>query len=271
MIENLLKNHKYQFIMFCYVYHAEASRANLQVNDDLHLIHVTKGSGIITMDDSACPISRGTVVAVQPFTGFRLQLNPGVEMLNIHYRLWLGNGTPLEEYRCLPTVFRPHYFPAVEESLRRIFDGYYREDKPDRLLAEAEAHRVVLQHLSANELRRCSPASGNVMADLYRMLLLDEMQAFDAGKAAAACNLSISQMNRSFIKAFGRTPRQFWDRRRFSRACILLAETDNSVAELALRLGFSDQTYFSRWFKRMSGGQSPQAYRQASIGREAIY
>ena len=46
-----------------------------------------------------------------------------------------------------------------------------------------------------------------------------------------------------------------------SHACYLLDITEDTVAEIAARLGHDDPYYFSRLFKRVMG-VSPQRYRQ---------
>jgi AraC family transcriptional activator of pobA len=45
----------------------------------------------------------------------------------------------------------------------------------------------------------------------------------------------------------------------------LLRFTDLTVGEVAFRVGFADQLYFSRAFKR-SVGRAPQAYRETARG-----
>jgi AraC family transcriptional activator of pobA len=45
----------------------------------------------------------------------------------------------------------------------------------------------------------------------------------------------------------------------------LLRYTDLAGGEVAFRVGFADQLYFSRAFKR-SVGRAPQAYRDAARG-----
>jgi AraC-like DNA-binding protein len=58
-------------------------------------------------------------------------------------------------------------------------------------------------------------------------------------------------------------------RRRTERATTLLITTDQSVAEIASVLGFSDQFTFSHFFKR-SLGQSPRAFRATRTRRRPV-
>jgi AraC family transcriptional regulator len=69
---------------------------------------------------------------------------------------------------------------------------------------------------------------------------------------AAVARLSVYHFARQFKAATGLPPHQYVILRRVERAKQLLqAGTDLSLAELSLRVGFSDQSQFSRHFKRL--------------------
>ncbi|MGC8782140.1 MAG: helix-turn-helix domain-containing protein, partial [Anaerolineae bacterium] len=69
-----------------------------------------------------------------------------------------------------------------------------------------------------------------------------------------------------FRNELGVTPIAYLNRYRVNQAKRLLIETNKSVTEIALEVGFSDSGYFSRVFRR-EVGRSPEAFRRA--GREA--
>lgn len=66
-----------------------------------------------------------------------------------------------------------------------------------------------------------------------------------------------------FRKEVGVTPVAYLNRCRVNQARLLLVETQKSITEIALDVGFSDSGYFSRVFHR-EVGQSPEAYRTHS-------
>lgn len=68
---------------------------------------------------------------------------------------------------------------------------------------------------------------------------------------------------RSFEAAMGCPPINYLIRIRMKNACELLRETDESVTEIAMRVGFNDGNYFSRQFKTLMN-TTPSAYRTAS-------
>jgi AraC family transcriptional regulator len=70
---------------------------------------------------------------------------------------------------------------------------------------------------------------------------------------AAVANLSPYHFARQFKVATGLPPHQYVIVRRIERARLLLQQGDLSLAEIAARAGFSDQSHFSRHFKRCVG------------------
>ncbi len=79
---------------------------------------------------------------------------------------------------------------------------------------------------------------------------------------AAACGLSESQFARRFKRAAGITPADCLQRIRIEEACRILRETNNSITEIAFKLGFSSSQYFSAVFKRYTG-MSPYNFRKS--------
>ena len=53
---------------------------------------------------------------------------------------------------------------------------------------------------------------------------------------------------------------------RLQQAAVDLAETSDSITDVAIRCGFSDSNYFKDCFKRRYG-VSPRAYRKSAQGK----
>ena len=74
-------------------------------------------------------------------------------------------------------------------------------------------------------------------------------------------NMSLRAFERQFRAAFHLTPQRFLRKLRLRLASRALMYTDESLAEIALKCGFADQSHFSREFRRQFG-RTPREYRE---------
>lgn len=65
--------------------------------------------------------------------------------------------------------------------------------------------------------------------------------------------ISVSSLQRAFVKYFGMSPKQYLIQLRMNRALELLTESELSVKEISSACGFTDEKYFSRAFKKKYG------------------
>ena len=91
---------------------------------------------------------------------------------------------------------------------------------------------------------------------------LDEGE-LTADRVARSVGISVSQLNRLFLRETGRTLSAFHTRRRLERAKVLLTRSRLSMKEIAFDLGFKHPGHFTTWFKR-NAGQVPSAFRRSS-------
>ncbi|PWC40013.1 hypothetical protein TSO352_06845 [Azospirillum sp. TSO35-2] len=77
---------------------------------------------------------------------------------------------------------------------------------------------------------------------------------------AAAVKLSCGYFCQAFKESFGCPPHAYIVRRRVERAKELLETTSTPLSQIALDCGFSDQSHFSRIFRRVAG-EAPRLWR----------
>ena len=78
---------------------------------------------------------------------------------------------------------------------------------------------------------------------------------------ADIAGLSAGHFSRAFKQSVGMSPHRYLLRRRITAATDLIRNTDLSLAEVALSVGFSDQSHFTRVFARESG-ETPSLFRR---------
>ncbi len=88
----------------------------------------------------------------------------------------------------------------------------------------------------------------------------DYAKPLDIPTLARLAYVSEAHFIRTFRATFGETPHRYLQRRRVERAMFLLRESDRSVTEICLDVGFTSLGTFSRTFREIVG-ESPSGYR----------
>ena len=83
----------------------------------------------------------------------------------------------------------------------------------------------------------------------------------DVPMLARIANVSEAHFIRTFRATFGETPHRYLQRRRVERAMFLLRETERSVTDICLDVGFNSLGTFSRTFRDIVG-ETPLGYRE---------
>ena len=90
-------------------------------------------------------------------------------------------------------------------------------------------------------------------------------QPLDVAALARQAHVSPAHFSRRFKEAYGESPHQYVLARRVERAQELLRNTDLSVSDICLEVGFQSLGSFSSAFHRVAG-MTPTAYRATIAG-----
>jgi AraC-like DNA-binding protein len=121
---------------------------------------------------------------------------------------------------------------------------------PDALRRKAAAFQGGLPRY---KLRR---AVEFVDANLDRVIHLKDM--------ARVADVSLFHFHRQFKKTTGLTPHRFITHRRIERAKVLLAKSNLPIIDVAVRVGFVDQSHFTTTFRKVTS-MTPRIYRNAAL------
>jgi AraC-like DNA-binding protein len=94
-------------------------------------------------------------------------------------------------------------------------------------------------------------------------------QPLDVSALASIACVSEAHFIRTFRATFGETPHRYLQRRRVERSMFLLRESDRSVTDICLDVGFTSLGTFSRTFCEIVG-ESPTAYRKRAHVTPAV-
>ena len=128
-------------------------------------------------------------------------------------------------------------FIYISQVLNLIMGETYCREKPKSVSSENRQVTYIVRFMYKN-----------LDKNLTLKQILDEFKC------------SKSHLNDIFHKATQHSPMDFYINLKVQEACKLLRSTDLLIYEVAERLGYKDQYYFSRTFKKITG-MSPSDYR----------
>ena len=97
----------------------------------------------------------------------------------------------------------------------------------------------------------------------------DYAKPLDIPALAKIAIVSEAHFIRTFRATFGETPHRYLQRRRIERAMFLLRETEDSVSDICLDVGFASLGTFSRTFTEIVG-EPPTTYRWRAADLRAV-
>jgi AraC family transcriptional regulator len=168
----------------------------------------------------------------------------------------------------------------LAKSLANLLETAQRELDTDREAAKASL--VTASSILQSEIERSSGANGSRPGALagwqiarVRAFIEDNLHSnIDTRNLSAVAQRSPAHFSRSFKRAFGVPPHAYVIKRRLERARHLMVTTSESLSQIALSAGFSDQSHLCRLFQQ-AFGQSPSTWRRyhkipAQISRSGI-
>lgn len=118
-------------------------------------------------------------------------------------------------------------------------------------------------HLNRFRLIR-EPGEKDIVGQSINFMLDRLAEKLKLDEIAAEIGLSASHFSRLFLNRTGHSPIDYFIQLKIQRACRLLDNSSKTIAEIAREMGFDDQFYFSRTFRKVMG-MSPVEYRKRGI------
>jgi len=137
-------------------------------------------------------------------------------------------------------------FKVVQRLVGRGASGAWHTPSPRTVPVRLKA----VGGLAPRALRRVREYIDHHLSDNFQTDLL-----------ARIAGLSPGYFNRAFRQSTGSSPHHYVLQQRVARATELLRETDRALADIALEVGFADQSHFSRTYVAITG-ETASGYRR---------
>jgi len=146
---------------------------------------------------------------------------------------------------------------ARPDRLRMLFE-HLLEDQQSAILTLPTAHsylQLILAEILLQPPAATGDAAANQVARRAAAFIADHLTEPDlsTSRIAGALAFSPDYLGRAFREVFDETPTDHIHRLRIDRARMLLRSTNQHIARVAAEVGFSEERYFRRIFKRTVG------------------
>ncbi len=101
----------------------------------------------------------------------------------------------------------------------------------------------------------------DIVAQSINFMLESLTKKLKLEEIAAETGLSASHFSRLFVNRTGHSPIDYFIQLKIQRACRLIDNSGWTIADVSREMGFDDQFYFSRVFRKVMG-MSPNEYRK---------
>lgn len=224
--------------------------------NEYQIVYITKGRGVFVTDQASYNVVPGSVFIV--FPGIRHFYRPDFEVGWTEY--WVGAKGPYLE------ILRDEGFLSPDESfheiglqngLLAIYSQIFDEVKLQKPLYQIKASSSILALLAeiiSQERKSVQYSHSEQLVEKAKFLMEENIYGeINLNAIGEMLGVSTSHLNDVFKSYTAMTPYQYFISIKIHKAKELLERGEQSIKEIAFRLGFKDQYYFSRLFKSKTG------------------
>lgn len=232
------------------------------LRDHFLIHHVISGKGVFTVSGATYPVCAGDTFLIYPsemvsYTADRQE--PWeycwVGFQGAQAKLLLSQ-TPFSENT---PVTRFENTQQIQDAILAIYDAV--GSTPASELRAIGLLYVFLALLVGQ--KQSAPFSDEpsleYVENAVRFIAHNYSRAVDTTDIAGSVGISRSHLYRVFMKHLDTPPNEYLTRYRISRACELLERSSLPISAIAASVGYDDQLYFSRVFKKITG-RPPSLY-----------
>ena len=286
LIDNKARQLSFQIYDFDSINHwAEVQRLNYY-----SLIWIREGSGTAAVDFQSIDYSQNYLFSFTPYQPFLFDAEKNTSGIVIHFHSdFFCIHKHQEEVSCNGVLFnniyeRPYVLVDLiaQNTLTTLIDGI-RQDISSGQLAHEESVlsylKLILIQLSRlknqqqpRPLLEKVSEEDNSVAQRLKTLIENNYRSMHAPKDyAQALFISPKALGKISKKNFDKTPTELIAERIIIEAKRELYLTSKSIKEIALELGYEDEHYFSRFFKKNTGITLSQFRQKVGSARAEAY
>lgn len=233
------------------------------------LLFVCSGTGIFNIKDRRYTIKKNTLLYISPGHPYSIELDPTAPagLLTVHFSYTKvnfneGKWDIVGETRSLSQKFARELEDPylVEEQFEKLVDCWNQKLPGYEFMA-----RTMLQQLMITIMQNLNKHPKNFANSMKIEKIIQHMHQNIQGKItlpelSEMVQMTPAYMSRTFKETTGYTIIEYFNKLKIDKAKTLLIEGDKKIKEVSQELGFADEFYFSRIFKKIEGITPSQFY-----------
>lgn len=237
---------------------------------DHFLVHlVVSGKGTFTVGERSYSLSAGDAFIIHPQT----LVSYNADESNPWEYCWVGfsgaDALRLVEFTSFeqenPVIsFSKEQLSALKKVFLSIYSNFGTKAEQETMCVSKLYELFSLITTAAPNSNPDSSSGRVYVKNAIKYIQYNYANNIDVSEIADHVGLSRSHLYRIFVKHLSQSPNEYLTNYRINQACTLLRTSGLSVGEIAGSVGFDDQLYFSRVFKKVKGVPPSQYVKEIS-------
>lgn len=241
-------------------HHYRERREGIEENIFLYCL---EGRGLIEVQGKTYELQEREAFCIPAGSSHRYYADSQVpwSILWVHFKGEDTEQFPLKEYRVVHFLSEnaSNRMIFLFELLFKVLEGNYTLGN---FIYISQVLSLILSETYYREKQDTAAQQNRYVTRVIRYMYRHLEENLTMEQIEEEFQLSKSYLHGIFKKYTGRAPMDFYSRLKMTEACKLLRSTDLYIYQVAHRLGYKDQYYFSRIFTK-TVGLSPKEYRQS--------
>ena len=225
------------------------------------LYYIVQGEGYLTLDNGYLPLKAGKAYLLPAGLVYSYGCQEYMEQLFFHVNYTHLNGIDL--FRECKQVYSRDVSPQEMSHLKQL---YLSDSLTDAFQLKAALSKELADFMTMAQLKEAQTKTFSPLVEQMFYLAQNPVNVGNrVSDLSQHLHVSPSTLTKRFHQETGMTPGEYMDQLVLSKACNLLLTEEYSIARIAEELGFSDQFYFAKYFKKQMY-ISPSGYRKQMRG-----
>ncbi len=229
--------------------------------DDFYLMYIVNGQLNLEINGKVHAVNPGGLAIFPPNHKYKYNGNPPTHYLYVHFTGSYADRFLKEcGFNDLPCVIEGEFSLEIQSMFNKLIDTFLYNE-PLAIHACALILQEIILDVAKRELDKANISPLKSSLTYIHSFYTNKI---DIPHLAKIENLSNSRYVTVFRKQMGKSPNEYIIDLRIQFAKNLIKNTNMSIRQISERVGYTDQYFFSRLFKKHVG-ISPQKYRKEQL------